>query len=209
MPGLNTPHDVSGHRYGKGELPIGSLASAARKAFLAGRDKKRKELEKNKPKDDDKTTDKEPEPPKKPTAQFIAGPTLAKRPGAMPAPTVRGTGGKMQSNPEYGKWKHTATDFKAHQTEQLVIQNHSAHQFQNFVAPRIPGAPIPATGYEPTNSRTGGFNKAKMGTIQKAANNIEALSAHNRELQSRRPQPPAAGSTPPSTGEAPKTISES
>jgi len=208
MPGLNTSHDVSGHRYGKGELPIGSLANAARKAFLAGRDKKRKELEKNKPKDDNKTTDKEPEPPKS-NKVFIAGNTIGKRPVELPSPTIVGEGGRVASNEDYWKAKQRNTDAAAHYQEQLTIQNHSNHQFQNYAVPHLPGKPMRATGYGPTNPKTGGFNKVKMGKLQKEANNIEALRAHNRELQSRRPQPPAAESTPPSTGEAPKTISDS
>jgi len=202
MPGLNTSHDVSGHRYGKGEIPIGSIANAARKAFLAGRDKKRKELEKNKPKNEDKTPDKEPEPPKS-NKVFIAGPTLGKRPVDLPSPSLAGEGGRRKSNPDYWKAKQRNTDAAAHQKEQLTIQNHSNHQFQNYAVPHLPGKPMRATGYGPTNPKTGGFNKAKMGSIQKAANNINALREHNKAAQSSTP------STPPSTGEAPKPPSAS
>jgi dTDP-4-dehydrorhamnose 3,5-epimerase-like enzyme len=95
----------------------------------------------------------------------------------------------LESNPQYGKWKQGATDFKANQNEQLIIQNHSAHQFQDFVAPRILGKQMLATDYQPTNKRTGGFNKQRMSQLHKEANNVEALSAHNRALNIRRPQP--------------------
>ena len=181
-------HDPSGHRYGKGDLPIADTIGKIKSAVIAGRDKKRKDIEKknkdaNKPQEKTPSEEAPKEPEAKPTGMFIAGPTLAKRPGAMPNATTRGAGGRMQSNPEYQPWKQANTDFKAHQTEQLIIQNHSNHQFQDYTTPKTPGKPMRATGYGPTNPRTGTINKARMGTIQKAAQNIETLSKHNQQLR--------------------------
>lgn len=199
MPGLNTPHDLSGHRYGAGELPVSRIVNAATKAFLSGRDAKRKELEKKsrdtgKPKaEEEKPKEEQPkeEPAEKKTVQLTVGDNIPKRPsGPRPAATVRGAGGKFEPNAPYGERKQAETDFNAGLEEQRIIQNHSAAQFDTHRVDiagdqkiKVPGKPMRATGYGPTNPRTGTTNKAQMGTIQKTAQKIDEIRTRNAAIR--------------------------
>jgi hypothetical protein len=198
---VNGPHihDPSGHRYGKGDLPIATTIGTIKNAVIAGRDKKRKELQKKQQEAgktkaeeeqprEEKTTE---EPAKKKTVQLTVGDNIPTRPsGPRPAPTVRGAGGKFEPNEEYGKRKQADTDFNAGLEDQRIIQNHSAAQFDTHRVDiagdqkiNVPGKPMRATGYGPTNPRTGTTNKVQMGTIQKTAQKIDEIRTRNAAIR--------------------------
>ena len=199
MPSLNTSHDLSGHRYGEGKIPVGAWGNKALSSLKGSIDKKKRQLEKQN-KDKDKTAEDagKVEPPKPPQeggtgVQITLGDSIPKHPsGDRPSPVKRGVGGKFEHNAPYSERKQADTDFNAGLREQMILQNHSLPQFGEHMV-KVPGKPIPATGYGPTNKKAGTTNKARMGTIQETAQRIEKIRAATASM--RRPQPPENTST--------------
>jgi hypothetical protein len=205
-------HDPSGHRYGKGELPLARIAGAAQKAFASSRKNKRDELEKQR-KDAEKNKKKDKAPkedaPKEKTesgtkVQLTVDDKIPVRPsGPRPAPVRVGTSGKFEPEPAYGERKQAETDFNAGLREQLILQNHSSSQFGEHMI-TVPGKPMRATGYGPTNKKTGTTNKAQMGKIQETAQRIQEIKTRNAAVQ--KPPVPDTDSAS-ATGKTPKTPS--
>jgi len=204
-------HDPSGHRYGKGNL---DFASALKAGLKAGVKNKQRQIEKNQKETkhaEDKPEQKAPEETKREPVQITVGGDLPRRrAGDMPSPVRKGEGGKFEKNPAYGERKQADTDFNAGISDQKIIQNHSAAQFDEHrfdiageQKVKVSGKPMRATGYGPTNPRTGGTNKEQMGKIQKTAQRIEEARARNAALRTPHETPatkPSTTSSAPSGG---------
>jgi hypothetical protein len=196
---VNGPHihDPSGHRYGAGAFNFAKAIQNGLKSGRAAQLKKQQDAQKKSQKEQapPESAPKEDQPKKEPAekkaVQITFGDNIPWRPsGPRPAPTVRGAGGRRESNEEYGKRKQAETDFNAGLEDQRIIQNHSAAQFDTHrfdIAGdqkiKVPGKPMRATGYGPTNPRTGTTNKAQMGKIQETAQKIDEIRTRNAAIR--------------------------
>lgn len=187
-------HDPSGHRYGKGDMSF--VGKALNAGLQAGFKKKRAEIEKRRKEAEKKASAEEEKAPTPEENKGGGGPIQITQGGSLPfrpsdkpvAPTIRGPKGRMQRNPELDKKKQEATDFNAALRDQAIVQNHSSAQFGRHMLP-VSGEPVRATGYGPTNSRTGGINKVRMGQIHAEALRKEKARQRNRAAQKPQPNP--------------------
>lgn len=128
------------------------------------------------------------------SGRVFLGSNLARKPGAMPTPTIANPdgSGRRMSNPEYGKWKNDARKFNAARQESHAIQTVGQHKPGAFTPPEqinVPG--------KKNVKRLQGYATSSKTAVNRShgeAKKIENLISAN--IAEKKPAAPAASPAP-------------